>query len=78
MNNKEKYSNVFIETFGVDGDNLNGLEYNAIPQWDSVGHMSLMTALEESFNIMMDMDEIVGFNSYEKGMEIIGKHGVQF
>jgi len=78
MNNKERYNSIFIETFGISADTLEGLEYNSIPQWDSVGHMGLMSALEEAFDIMMDMEEIIGFNSYQKGLEIIKKHNVQF
>ena len=78
MNNKEKYDNIFIETFGVEAEVLESLEYNSIPQWDSVGHMGLMAALEETFGIMMDMEEIINFNSHQKGLEIIEKHNVNF
>ena len=76
MINKEKYEGIFIEMFGIEKKDLEGLEYNAIQQWDSVGHMRLMAALEESFDVMLEMDEIIGFSSYKKGIEILGKHGI--
>jgi len=74
----EQYENAFIEIFGVKKDQLAELEYQSIQEWDSVGHMSLMAALEETFDIMMDTDDIIDFSSYEKGKEILGKYNVMF
>jgi len=78
MSNLEKYENAFIETFGVEKDQLESLEYQSITEWDSIGHMSLMAALEEAFDIMMDTDDIIDFSSFEKGKEILGKYDVVF
>ena len=36
--------------------------------------MRLMAALEESFDIMMDIDDIIDFGSYEIGKEILTKN----
>ena len=79
MNNIEKYNNAFMETFEISEEQLQGLEYQSIALWDSVGHMSLIAALEDAFDIMMDTDDIIDFNSYEKGKEILAKpdYGVQ-
>ena len=71
MNNKEKYVKIFMEAFEVTEDVLLGLQYNTIPQWDSVGHMNMIAMLEDTFDIMMDTDDIIDFNSFEKGMEIL-------
>ena len=80
MNNIEKYNNAFMETFEISEDQLHGLEYQSIALWDSVGHMSLIAALEDAFDIMMDTDDIIDFSSYEKGKEILAKpdYGVEF
>lgn len=80
MNNLEKYNNAFIETFEITEDQLAGLKYQDIEAWDSVGHMGLVAALEDAFDIMMDTDDIIDFNSYEKGKEILAKadYGVEF
>ena len=40
--------------------------------------MALMAALEETFSIMMDMDEIIDFSSYKKGIETLKKHNIKF
>lgn len=80
MSNLEKYNNAFVETFEITEDKLTGLKYQDIEAWDSVGHMSLIAALEDAFDIMMDTDDIIDFNSYEKGKEILAKdtYGVEF
>ena len=80
MNNLENYVNAFVEGLGVDKSIVNSqLEYQAIPEWDSVGHMGLISALEDAFDIMMDTDDIIDFSSFEKGQEILStKYEVAF
>ncbi len=80
MTNLEKYNKAFMETLEIGEDKLAGLKYQDIEAWDSVGHMSLIAALEDAFDIMMDTDDIIDFNSYEKGKEILAKdtYGVEF
>lgn len=79
MTNLEKYNKAFIETLGATEDQLSGLKYQEIAAWDSVGHMSLFVTLEDAFDIMMDTDDIIDFNSYEKGKEILAaNYGITF
>ena len=78
MENKEKYDDVFITTFSVKSDQLtSGLEYNSIPEWDSVGHMGMIAALEEAFDIVFEMDDIIDFSSYEVGKELLKKYDIE-
>lgn len=76
MNNLEKYKNAFIEAFQLEEGQLAGLKYQDVAEWDSVGHMGLMSDLEEAFEIEMDIDDIIDFSSFEKGMEILGKYEI--
>ncbi len=76
--NIEKYNNVFCETFEVEFSVLSNLNYQDISLWDSVGHMTLISNLEEVFDIMIDTDDIIDFSSYEKGKEILIKYGIEF
>ena len=80
MSNLEKYTQVFVETFGVTPEKAQSLKYQDIEAWDSVGHMGLISALEDAFGIMMDTDDIIDLSSYEKGKEILSKaeYGVEF
>ena len=77
MTPKEKYDQAFMESFSIDKQALNdSLEYNSVEEWDSVGHMTLIGLLEDTFEIAMDMDDIIDFSSYNKGYEILEKYGV--
>lgn len=76
MTNKEKYNEAFKSVLGVDESNLETLEYMGITEWDSVGHMQLIAALEDTFDIMFDTDDIIEFNSYRVGTEILKKYDV--
>jgi acyl carrier protein len=77
MENIELYKQAFIESFEVKEEDLETLEYQDIEMWDSVGHMVLMTALEEKFDIMMDMDDIINFSGFEKGKEILMNYDIK-
>ena len=59
-------------------DFTENIEYNSIPQWDSIGHMTLVAAIEEKFNITIDTDDIVDFSSFKKGVEILKKYEIRF
>ena len=79
MSNKQKYQGIFIKSLAIDSSKFNeNLKYNEIPEWDSIGHMTLMSSLEEKFSISMDTDDIVDFSSFKKGIEILEKYGVKF
>ena len=79
MTNEEKYLNAFVEAFEIDAETAKTLKYQQIPAWDSVGHMGLMAKIEESFDVMMEPDDIIDFSSFEKGKEILAsKYGVDF
>ncbi len=77
--NKQRYDKVFMEALNVSAEDLGeNLINNSVAAWDSVGHMSMMAALEAEFDIMMETDDIIDFSSYPKGMEILSKYEVQF
>ena len=77
MQDKEKYKNTFIKSLNIKStDFTEKLKYNDIPEWDSIGHMNLISGLEEEFNISMETDDIVDFSSFEKGKEILKKYKV--
>jgi acyl carrier protein len=77
MSNLDKYNQSFMGSFPLDESAFkNNIEYNSIPEWDSIGHMSLIAELEEVFGISMDIDDIIEFSSYKKGIEILTKYEV--
>jgi len=78
MTNFEKYNEGFRLSLLVEDDQLQGLTYQSVDTWDSVGHMRLIATLEEYFDIMFDIDDIIDFSAYEKGKEILLKYGISF
>ena len=67
-----------METFNVKEDKLkNNLEYDSIPEWDSVGYMTMVAALEEAFDIVLEMDDIIDFSSFNYGKEILKKYEIE-
>ncbi len=77
MTNKEKYIKAFCEAFGIEENKVEGLEYQSVEEWDSVGHMSLIAILEDTFDIMMETDDIIDFSSYDKGIELLKKYDIE-
>ena len=78
MENKNKYKEVFIKSLSIkENDFSEELKYNEIPEWDSIGHMTLMSGLEDGFNISIETDDIVDFSSYKKGVEILKKYKIK-
>ena len=77
MTELEKYKNSFAESLSLDKKIINDdLKYNEVPEWDSIGHMTLMSNLEETFNITLDTDDIVDFSDFKKGKEILKKYKI--
>ena len=78
MTNKGKYEEVFINSFSLDKSKLNEkLVYESVSEWDSVGHMGMIAELEETFDIMLETDDIIEFDSYKKGIETLSKYKIE-
>ena len=46
MSTKKKYQDIFITSLSIDSNKFNeNIKYNEIPEWDSIGHMTLIAAL---------------------------------
>lgn len=76
MTNLQKYNKAFIDTLSIEEEKLNDLTYQSIDAWDSIGHMGLISAIEEEFGITMDIDDIIDLSSYKKGIEILNKYKI--
>ena len=74
---QKQYDQAFITAFDIDAVQLGpDLKYESIPEWDSIGHMALIAELEDKFDISMEMDDIIDFSSYIKGIEIMKKYDI--
>ena len=78
MHSIKKYSEIFQNSLNLSPDKMNkNLKYNEVEEWDSIGHMTLIAALEEEYKITLETDSIIDFSSYEKGIEILRKYKVE-
>ena len=76
MESLKKYNKIFCETFELKEEQLDGLQYQGVELWDSVGHMNLIAALEDEFDIMFDAEDILECNSYDNVKAILVKYEI--
>ena len=77
--NDAKLRDCFSRSLGIPlGQVTDELAYNTIKEWDSVGHMALVVAIEGAFGIMLDTDDILGLSSVGRARDILVRYGVTF
>lgn len=78
MTNLEQYNAIFVEVFGVSiellGDNFSK---ETVSEWDSVHQLNIISLLEETFDLMLDPEDIMACTSYNAGKEILAKNGIE-
>ncbi|MBD5216045.1 MAG: acyl carrier protein [Bacteroidales bacterium] len=78
MTNLEKYNQIFTEVFGVDASVLNDdFSKDTVDQWDSVHQLNIVSLAEETFDIMLDPEDIMGFTSYKAGKDILKNQDIE-
>ena len=77
MNSRKLYNEAFVEAFDLEKDsNLEDLKYQSIEEWDSIGHMALMSELEDRFD-SIETEDLVQFESYAQGPEILKRYSIE-
>ncbi len=75
--NLNKYNQAFYEALSIDKKkDIKNLKYQDIDEWDSIGHMTLISNLEDKLGVVFETDDIVDFSSYKKGIEILKKYKI--
>jgi acyl carrier protein len=77
MTNLEKYNAIFKEVFGASVEQL-GDNYSKenIGEWDSVHQLNIISLMEETFDLMLDPEDIMACTSYNAGKEILVKNRI--
>jgi acyl carrier protein len=77
--NDVRLKKTFSDSLGIPVEKVvDSLEYNAIEEWDSIGHMRLVAALDNEFDIMLETDDVLAMSSVGRAREILTKYGVEF
>jgi acyl carrier protein len=48
-----------------------------VSEWDSVHQLNIISLLEETFDLMLDPEDIMACTSYNAGKEILAKNGIE-
>ena len=79
MSNIEKYTEVFVSVFGVDKERLDEtFNFKDVDDWNSIIHITLINELEDTFDVMLDTEDILHFGGFINGIEVMKKYGVEF
>lgn len=77
MSNRPKLESVFREVFELDANaEVTELSYRLVKNWDSIGHMRLVAAIEASFDLMLSTDDVLALNSFHAAVEILDRNNV--
>ena len=78
MTNLEQYNAIFVEVFGVSTDSLgDNFSKETVSEWDSVHQLNIISLLEETFDLMLDPEDIMACTSYNAGKDILTKNGIE-
>ena len=79
MSNLEKLNKVLCDTFDIKKveDIKDDMGPDDIEGWDSIGHVELVTNLEEIFDIALDVVDISRMYTICDIKKILGKYGVK-
>ena len=73
MNCKERFNKIIQDVFEIETVDETMTRDNT-EKWDSLLHLTLVTAIEDEFDIMMDTEDILDLNSYAEGLKIVAKY----
>lgn len=78
MTNIEKLNNIFVEVFNADASAL-GDNYSkeTVAEWDSVHQLSIISMLEEEFDLMLDPEDIMACTSYNAAKQILQNNDIE-
>lgn len=80
MTNLEKLNAVFCEIYSVDETALNNNFINTnVENWDSIHQLSMVAAIEEAFDLLIDTEDVLEMISYENVKSVLAsKYEIAF
>ena len=74
---RSKVERIFQDVLALEPPvDWDGLRYQQVEAWDSLGHMAIVAELEDEFGILMETDDIVDMSSFGRALEILSKYDV--
>jgi acyl carrier protein len=68
---------VFVDALQLDDDvDVESLKYRDIEAWDSVGHMALIAAIEDEFDVQFETEQVIDMSSFKVAVDMLKGFGV--
>ena len=65
--------NIFKKALNNNSKITSSSKFEKVKGWDSLGHMKIISAIEEKLSINFEIDEIVGVNTVKKLIDLTKK-----
>jgi len=73
---RQKIQEILGELFEIPVNDVDeSVEMASTPGWDSMRHLEIVSAIEHTFNIVLEIEEILEIKSFLKIFEIFEKRG---
>lgn len=79
MTNEErtKLADVFRAVFELDaGADVTEVRRDSHPKWDSLGHVTLVAAIESEFDLELDTGDALALDSFATAEQMLGARAV--
>jgi len=78
MSVSDRLRTVYVDTLGLGPDvDVENLKYRDIEQWDSLGHMTLVAAIEDEFGVQLDTEQVIDMSSFKVALDMLRGMGVE-
>jgi len=73
----DRLRRVFVDTLELTPSvDVEELKYRDIDAWDSLGHMSLVAAIEDEFDVQLDTEQVIDMSSFKVAVDMLRGMGV--
>jgi len=73
----DRLRGVFVDALQLDDSvDVENLKYRDIEEWDSVGHMALVAAIEDEFDVQFETEQVIDMSSFKVAVDMLRGFGV--
>lgn len=77
MSTRERLKGVFAYALDLGPEvEIEDLRYREIDKWDSLGHMALIAAIEDEFDVQLDTDQVIELSAFKVGYDMLRGMGL--
>ncbi|MBQ1026046.1 acyl carrier protein [Micromonospora sp. C95] len=73
----DRLRRVFIAALELEEDvEVLELRHGGHPRWDSLGHLALLVAIEDEFEVEIDSEQLISIDSFPMALKILADLGI--